>query len=356
MVEETSEVEKLSMTNTKKEMLHAYNRLLKQLSEKRRAEMKPADTIAEKKDSEAKATADALSTEGIGHRIGVLKSEIGKTLNELVDRLESETSKYVQVTRAVKTAEAELQEIYGIEKAASSLAALLEAQKEQRAEFEAEIKTAQEDLNAEISSQRTAWDKEKVEHEAVIKERNATEKKQRERDEEEFKYEFERRKQLAFEQYEHEKATLEREMQAKREEMEKDLSEREAAAVAAETELGQLRERAEQHPAELNKAVADAVADTTERLKREWKSRVDLLEKEHAGERNVLNSRVESLQETVNKQTEQIAKISQQLEHSYRQVQDIAVKAIEGPSVRRSPGHLPTSSAADLPPSSPLND
>jgi hypothetical protein len=71
-------------------------------------------------------------------------------------------------------------------------------------------------------------------------------------------------------------------------------------------------------------------------LERERKYAVDLLQKEFVGERNVLNSRIEALQLTVEKQTEQIARLSQQLEHSYGQVQDIALKAIEGPSISRS--------------------
>ena len=49
-------------------------------------------------------------------------------LNELADRLEQETAKYAQIKVAVSAAEADLREIYEIEKAAASLAALLEAQ------------------------------------------------------------------------------------------------------------------------------------------------------------------------------------------------------------------------------------
>ena len=352
MTNATPEVEKLSMANTKKEMLQAYNRLLKQLTEKRRAEMKPADEVAAKKKTEAKAVADSLSTEGIGRQIGVLKSEIGKTLNELADRLEEETSKYAQVKKAVEDAEAELHEIFGIEKAASSLAALLEAQKQEREEFQSEMATTQDDFDNEMKSQREVWEREKAEYEAAVKERKAAEQKQRQREQEEFKYEFDRRKQLALEQYEHEKATREREMEVKREAMEKDLAERENAVAAAEAELSQLRAKVEEHPAALEQAVARAIKETTDRLERERQSQTALLEKESAGERNVLNSRIESLQATVQQQAEQIAKLSQQLEHSYRQVQDIAVKAIEGPSASRSPGRVYPPGAHDLPPQS----
>jgi len=350
MTNGTPETETVTMANTKKEMLDAYNRLLKQLKEKRRAEMKPAETAAEKKKAEAKGIADSLSTEGIGRQIGVLKSEIGKALNDLADRLEAEMSKYTQVKKAVEAAEAELAEIYEIEKTASSLAALLEAQKQKKEEYDAEMQTTREAFEGEMSSQRETWKNEKTQYEAMMKEFNDFEKKKREREKEEFKYEFDREKQLTLEKFEHEKAKLERESQLKREEMERDLSEREKAVAAAEVELQQLRETVEGSPGELENAVAQAVKATTERLERDSQTSIELLQKEFAGERNVLNSRVESLQETVQKQTEQIAQFSQQLEHSYRQVQDIAVKAIEGPSTPRSAAPPQSTGATDQPP------
>ena len=350
MTNGTPDVEKLTMSNTKKDMLDAYNRLLKQFQERRVAEMKPAETAAEKKKAEAMEVAGSLSAEGIGKQIGTLKSEIGKTLNDLADRLETEMSKYTQVKKAVEIAEAELAEIYEIEKTASSLAALLEAQKQKREEYETEMQATRGQFESEISEQREAWKSEKTLYEAMVKEQNDAERKRREREKEEFKYQFERDKQLTLEQFEHDKAKLEREIQLKREEMEADLSEREKAVAGAETELQQLREKTERFPGELEKAVADAVKSTTDRLERDSRTSIELLQKEFVGERNVLNSRIESLQETVQKQAEQLAKFSQQLEHSYRQVQDIAVKAIEGPSSVRLTTSPPPTRTSDLPP------
>jgi uncharacterized coiled-coil protein SlyX len=46
----------------------------------------------------------------------------------------------------------------------------------------------------------------------------------------------------------------------------------------------------------------------------------------------VLTTKIDSLTKTVTEQSEQIARISQQLEKAYQKVQDIAIKAIEGSS------------------------
>ena len=349
MSKQDTTTEKLTMANTKKEMLEAYNRAVKQLTEKREREMKPAEKIAEKKHGEATAAADSLSTEGVAKEIGVLKSEIGKMLNQLADRLEEETKRYLKVKKAVEVAETELQEVYGIEKSASSLAALLEAQRQKREEFETETAVEREQLAHQINSQRAEWEQEVAQREAVVKERDAAEEKQRQREKEEYEYQFQREKQLAREQFEHEKASLEREVQFKKEEMLRDLDQREQAVAEAENELKQLREKVQAFPQQLQTAVNEAANETAERLTREADTRMELLQKEFEGERNVLNSRIEGLQQTVQEQSQQIARLSQQLTNSYGQVQDIAVKAIEGSSNLKSLSQLQAMAAADPP-------
>ena len=347
MSEDQGQPEKLSMANTKKQMLQAYRSLLGQLQEKQAAEMNPEETVAERKRSKAVAVADTALSDCVGDQIASLKSEIGRTLNGLAEKLEAESAKYAEVKNAVALAQAELREIYDIEKAAASLAALIEAQKREREEFEAEMAAKREALESEIAThheafefevktQRERWKKEKAEYEASVREREGDEKKRRQREREEWQYQFDREKKSAEEQRQHELADLDRQIELKRDALERVLAEREQAVAAAEAELSRLRERAEAFPAELDDAVTRAVQETTERLERERSFAVDLLKKEFDGERNVLNSRIDALRETAEKQAEQLARASQQLEHSYGQVQDIALKAIEGSAVSRS--------------------
>ncbi|MBM4465744.1 MAG: hypothetical protein FJ014_09370 [Chloroflexi bacterium] len=324
--------QRITMKNTKKEMLEAYNEVLQQLKEKRAAELKPKEEIEEKKIKEAVEVTDALSTEGIVQEVSTLKLEVGKLLSQLSDRLEEEVGKYRQVREAVEAKQKELQDIYEIEKSALSLAALIEAQHQKRQQTETELAARKEELTHEIETLRTEWEKEKKVHEAEIKARDADERKHREREKEEYLYTFQREQQLAREQFEDEKARLEREITYRREQMEKELAEREKAVVEKETELNELRKQASAFPKELESAVNKAVKEAVQRVESEAKNREDLLRKEFDGERNVLNTRIESLEKTVAEQNEHIAKLSQQVEKAYSQVQDIAVKAIEGPS------------------------
>lgn len=323
---------RIAMKNTKKEILEAYNEVLQQLKEKRAVELKPEEEIEEKKIKEAVEVTDSLSTEGIVQEVSTLKLETGRLLSQLSDRLEEEVSKYRQVKQAVEAKQKELHEIYEIEKSALSLAALTEAQHQKRQQTEVELAVRKEELTRGIETLRTEWGKEKKLHEAEIKERDGDEQKRREREKEVYLYTFQREQQLAREQFEDEKARLEREIAHRREQMEKELADREKAIAEKETELNELRKRASAFPKELQSAVSKAVKEAVQRVESEAKNREELLKKEFDGERNVLNTRIESLEKTVTEQNEQIAKLSQQLEKAYGQVQDIAIKAVEGTS------------------------
>jgi hypothetical protein len=336
MEEQRLEPKKPSMSNTKKEMMDAYNTLLKKLKEKREAELKPEKIIEEKKKKEVVQVAESLSSEGVVTGISNLKLGIGKMLTQISDGLEEEVDKFRKIEGAIKIKEEELKELYEIERSAETLAALIESQNQKRQEFEADMVNRKEGLNQEIQTISLEWEKEKKEREEDIEEQDTEEAKRRKREKEEYGYAFKREQQLAKDKFEDDKAKIEKEIQIKKEQMEKELTEREKQVAGREGELNELQEKVRAFPKEMETAVSKAIKDTTEGIKLEAKNREELLIKEFDGERNVLTTRIESLEKRVKEQGEQIAKLSGQLENSYQKVQDIAVKAIEGSSNLKS--------------------
>jgi hypothetical protein len=327
---------KLSAANTKQEMIAAYNDLLKQLEEKRESDLKPEQKIEEKEVRRAVEVADSLSTEGIVREAGNLKTEVGRALAQLSDKLEEQIAKYEEIKKAVEAKENELQEIYEIQKAASSLAALIEAQHIRRENFEDEMASKKEELERDIQTARAEWEKEKKAHEAEKKERDTAEQRRREREKEEYLYGFNREQQLAKDKFEDEKGRLEREITLQREQMEREIAERERVVAQKEEELAELKKRVESFPKELQEAVSRAAKEAAQSAQLEAKNKEELIKKEFAGERNVLTTRIESLSAEVKEQNEQIARLSQQLEKAYAQIQEIALKTIEGASASRS--------------------
>ena len=329
MAEKTTPTKKLSDKSTKQEMLEAYQALAKQLEEKRQTELNPERKLEEKKTQEALKAAGTVVADGIDREIGGLKSEISIMLAEVSEKLGTEATRFRNVQNAVEAKEAELKELYGIEKAASTLAALIEAQSQKRRDFEAENAQLRESLTGEIEETRTAWQKERQAHEAEVRERDTAEKKARDRDKEQFDYAFKREQQTWRDKLADERAALEKELFLKKENTEKALTTREQAVAEKEAELNALRTEAAAFPKELETAVSQVGREISDKLKLEAKNREELLKKEFEGERNVLSARVESLEKMAKDLAEQNTRLNKQLEGAYQKVQEIAEKTIE---------------------------
>ncbi len=338
---ERKTTKKLSTTSTKQEMLDAYNDLLSQLETKRETEATPEQKVAEKAVNQVVAVADALTTDNIIREISGLKAEVGKVLTTLSDSLEQEAGRYEAVKRAIIEKEKELSEIYEIQKAASSLSALIEAQNLKKEEFETDMAARKETLTREIEETRQEWQKEKAPRTAEVKEQEATEAKKRVREKEEFEYNLQRERQTARDAFEKEKAgfdeetsRMEREIAQRREIADRELAEREQSIARQEQELAGLRAQVAAFPKELETTVAREVKQAVERVKSEAETKLTLAAKESEGERNVYEARIHALEAKVKEQAEQVSRLTAQTEKAYTQVQDIAVKAVEGSAAK----------------------
>jgi hypothetical protein len=207
MDEKKFQPKKLSLSNTKQEMIEAYNAVLKQLEAQKETELRPEKRMEERKAKEVIQVADSLSSEGVAKEISILKIETGKTLAQISDRLEEEIGKFKALQNAIVLKQKELQELYEIEKSAMSLAALIESQNQKKQAFEQEMAEKKEALSQEIETLRTEREKEKKEYDEETKERDLGEKKKREREKEEYDYGFKREQKLAKDKFEDVRAT-----------------------------------------------------------------------------------------------------------------------------------------------------
>lgn len=187
-----------------------------------------------------------------------------------------------------------------------------------------------QELEREIDQTRADWDRERKQREAEAKERDAAEQKRREREKEEYRYAFAREQQQARDEFADETAKAQKDLTDRQMAGERELAERERAIKSREEELASLRQRVEAFPKELDVAMAKAVKDATARQQQDATAREELLKREFSGEKNVLSTRITSLEHTVKEQADQIARLLSQSEKAYGQVQEIAVRAIEG--------------------------
>ena len=146
---------KLTMDNTKHEMLDAHNALLEQLQEKREADLKSEEKIEEKKTKDVLEVESSLSPGEVVERIGNLTLETGEMLTQISDKLEDEVNKLKGMQKIIEIKGRKPEDMHEIEKAVSTLAALIETQNRKRQEFESEMVRRREELIQEIEKTRS---------------------------------------------------------------------------------------------------------------------------------------------------------------------------------------------------------
>ncbi|MBU0485185.1 MAG: hypothetical protein KKB30_11825 [Proteobacteria bacterium] len=324
MTTKLNETTTVSPSNTKKEILEAYDKLKKQLEDGARQALQPEKEKQKIKNEEVVAAAELLAATKVFDSIDALKSSLNETLADIAIKMEHEVSRYSKVKAATAVKEAELKEIFGIEQCAYSLAALLETQKQKRTVFD-----------EEISLEKAVWEEEKNEYSAKQQERSEHDKKLRQREQEEYEYKLKREREQKTNALQDEINGLEKELAQKKEAFEQkvtakeaELKERETLVVQEEKRLVVLEVQVDKFPGELEKAIKKTETETSNRLTNEMARNEELLRKTYEGEKNVLNTRIEALEQLVAEQRKRVEQLSAQLEKAYGKVQDIAVTAV----------------------------
>lgn len=112
-----------------------------------------------------------------------------------------------------------------------------------------------------------------------------------------------------------------------------DLKEKEAA-------FARLSKEVEEFPGRLQREVQQAVTEAVKSAERRHEQQMALLGKDAEAERRLAALQITSLQETVSRQLTHIESIEKRLEEAKRQVQEIAVRAIEGASGAKALAHI----------------
>ena len=323
----------VTLKSTKTEILDAYNALLKKTKEQ-----KPVDRQVEKEKAEKVQiveTAAQNSEEKIVKGLADLKLGITKALDETEQQLLDEFKRLNGMRQAIGIEKKNLEEIHEIRAEADSLAALLLAQKERKQTFETEIQQKRSESETEMMQKRLQWKKEQDEYERTRKEREDELKKSRQREEEEYSYNLRLQRKKDEDAYAANKATLEKELQEKKLILEKAWLERENDLSARERELLDLRARVEAFPVELEQAVKATEQAVTERLQFTYQYEKAMLAKETEGERKLSQQIIKSLEAKIKEQDELMQQLTQKANEAGLQVQNIAIKAIEGASTWR---------------------
>ncbi|PMB17909.1 hypothetical protein [Fischerella thermalis] len=327
--------------NTKSEILEAYNEILKekaalksqleQLAKERNSVQKNQinSTIENKAMSNQAVTIQQKMNFTI-ESLAKIQLGFGSAANELSEQLTTQASKLAEIRQLVENEVQQLKELHNLEISEDILDNLIQTYEENAKAYQEEFSQRSETLMQAHQELRQAWEKEKEDYRISIKERDENLKKTRQRDAEEYKYNLELQRKLEMDEYEQQQKTLYKELEEFRQEIEKQWSEREKAIAEKEKQFEEYKAKVEAFPKEKEAAIKKATEEGRSIANYQAKVKADLFAKEVEGQKRFYEQRLQSLEQTINNQETRIQNLSKQLESALKQVQDLAVKAIEG--------------------------
>ena len=288
-----------------------------------------AEEAARLREAEVRGAVEGVTVEGIVQRISGLGLEVARALSDVSAKLTDETQLLASVREAVALERKELERLHKIDIAATALDQMIQ-----------DYTREKQRLEAEIAAQRRAWELESDRVERERREQEEALKKQRQREIEDYEYKKNLDRKKAQDKYDEEVRQVEKKNAEKQETLEKSWKQREAVLKEQEEELSRLHKESADFPARLQKEAAAAAAQARSETEARLEQQALVLRKDAEAEQRLGELRVKTLQELVERQQAQIATLERQLADAKQQVQDIAVKAIEGASGAKALSHI----------------
>ncbi|NWF61569.1 MAG: hypothetical protein HXY43_20535 [Fischerella sp.] len=327
--------------NTKVEILQAYN----ELAQEKAALKSQLDQLVKERNSASKNTAKLeVENKPVMNQPSTIQQKMNYTIeslakiqlgfgsaaNELSEQLTTQASKLAEIQQSVENEVQQLKALHNLEISEDTLDTLIQSYEDNSKTYQEEFNQRSENLLQEIQEQRKAWLKEQEEHKVTIKERNDNLNKTRQRDAAEYKYNLELQRKLEMDEYEQQQKALYKELEEFRQEIEKQWTEREKEISEREKQFEEYKAKVEAFPKEKEAAIKKATEEGKGIAHYQAKVKADLFAKEVEGQKRFYEQRLQSLEQTITNQEARIQNLSKQLESALKQVQDLAVKAIEG--------------------------
>ncbi len=331
--------------NTKVEILQAYEELAKEkaaLQLQVVEAVKPNNStssvaVKEKPVSEPKITMN--SSASIQQRMNYtieslakIQLGFGSAANELSEQLTTRASKLAEIKQVVTDETQQLKELHNLEITEDSLDNLIQTYEENSKAYQEEYQRENETRSQEIQTLVNTWQKEQEEHKRTIKDRNDNLSTTRQRENLGYKYDLELQRKLNMDEYEQLQKGLYKQLEEFQEESQKKWAEREKLISEREKQFEEYKAKVEAFSKDKEAAIKKATEEGKGIAYYQAKIKSDLLGKEVEGQKRFYEQRVQSLEQTISNQETRLQNLSKQLESALKQVQDLAVKAIEGSS------------------------
>lgn len=304
---------KISNSNTKAEILAAYEQLLTKLT----AEQKENATLTqqlEKKRQEVETVKQKLQS-GATANIQSLRKALNEQLDKIEQGLEREQAIFKELQQAIATEKAMLEEVYQIKAEAQSLEALLITHRQASESFEAESAAWEANFKQEVDAKKLAW----------------------KREQDAYAYDLSTKRRKEEDIYQALKLEREKEWEEKLAAFEAERKQKEELIAEREEEYQQLKKQVASFDQQLQAAVRQAEKELQSQLTKEFDFKQQLETKDLQNKIQLLEANIKSLEAKVGEQKARIEALTHKADDASLQVKEIAFKAIEQSATKAQP-------------------
>jgi hypothetical protein len=258
-----------------------------------------------------------------------LQLNFGGIINELTTELTTESDKLEELKKSIEVETKNLEQLRQVRLVADALHILSQEHQEKIRLLETRTTIQVEAINKEIEKTRKLWEKEQQEFTVQAQEVATLLTQQRKREVADYEYELRRNRQIEQDKYLEEKRLQERELEALGQEKTENWAERNKYLVDRQAEFTKNQETVATFDEKLQEETNKARGEAIKEAERKAKVETDLIEKEWEKIKQDNELKLESLQQTIEQQIEQINQLTLQLEQVNNQAQNLAMQAFQ---------------------------
>ncbi|MCX8514083.1 MAG: hypothetical protein ORN24_00795, partial [Burkholderiales bacterium] len=207
-----------------------------------------------------------------------------------------------------------LNDLYAIKENANTLSAIIIANEKQKREFDAKMESEEQHWQTRLEDLEFDYKNKKLEIE-----------KQRKREEDEYNYNLTQQRRIDMDKYEQQKQELLKQLSAQKQEVEV----RELSVAQKENEFIALQNKVANIENDTIDRIKAAEAEVTKSMQQEFKFTQALKEEQAKRSVELLQQKIESLQQKITEQDCIISSLNNRLQLAQEQSQQIAHKALE---------------------------
>ena len=279
---------------------------------------------------------DHAPMEEVINVFGQLGEKFNTALSQMSTNLLVEASRLKEVRTDANAESNRLANLYNLEIGEETLSDLLKQYTDTAEQYQETLKQKSKETEKAWFEKNHAWLTEKEENEQRLKEQGTSVHKAQKREDSEYCYDLTLKRGISDEDYTQQKKQQQQALNELEETRRKAWNEREKALAERDKQFQEIKTKVDRFPKELETAIKKAKDEGTGIARHQAKIKAELAAKEFEGEAEISQLKIRAFEEQVATQTNQIDKLSMQLEAALKQAQELAVKAIEGSSSHSS--------------------